>query len=172
MTRRRALPFAVVAALGLGLAVLQFVLDDDRDPLVFTIPILVLTLITLGVMAIAGRGAEPAWADDAVSQGLQDDGIRPLPPVTPILADVRQPTRVLSGQLYDGGPWVRIARIHGEIVAITDAPADEIDPDSDEWLAHRGGRAGIAEGLLVVALPDGTMPHDVLAATRELHARL
>ena len=170
--RRRLVPFAIVAAIGIALAVLQYLLDD-RDPLVFTIPILVLTTIALAAMALAGRGERAAWGeDDLRAEGLSDDGVRPLPPVTPILEGVREPTRVLSGQLYADGPWVRVARVGGELVAITDAPAAEVDPEAQAWLAERGRRAGIEDGLLVVAVPGDASARDLMAATRELHARL
>jgi hypothetical protein len=163
-------PFAIVAAVGLALAVLQFALDD-RDPLVFTIPILVLTSIVLVAMALSGRGDRDPFADVEARDGLVDDGIRPLPPVPPILEDVR-PTRVLSGQLYEDGPWVRVAHVRGELVAITDAPSPVVDEQAAARLGERGHRAAIAEGLLVVAAPGVTTPRELLAITRELHARL
>jgi hypothetical protein len=169
---RRLAPFAVIAGVGLTLAVLQYALDD-RDPLVFTVPILVLTLVALGVLALAGRGESDGedWEAAAAEEGLSDDGVRPLPPVTPILEGVSAPARVHSGQLFEGGPWVRVARVRGEIVAITDAPAAPIDEAAQARLRDHGRRAAVADGLLVVAVPGSSSPSELLALARELHAR-
>ena len=165
------LPYALVLGAGLTLGALQYALDN-RDPLVFTIPILVLTAVVLGVMALAGRGGEPDWSEQAAEAGLSDDGVRPVPPVTAILAGVTGPARMLSGRLSDDGPWVRVTRVRAEIVAITDAPAPALDPATEAWLAERDRRAGIQDGLLVVAAPAEASPRELLDLTRQVVARL
>jgi hypothetical protein len=171
--RRRLLPYAIVAALGLTLGILQYVLDD-RDPLVFTVPILGLTAITLLVMRLAGRGERDDMEQLAAESGLSYDGVAPLPAVTPILAHVREPAHVLSGRLPDRGPRVRVARVGERLVAITPATTEELGEPATALL-HRHPlhpEAGVEDGLLVVAVERGAPPAELLELVGQLHARL
>ena len=163
-----------IAALGIAAAI-GVVLTDDRDPVVFAIPILVVTTVAVVVLTLADRrGADDEVRDAIEETGLADDGIRPLPTVTPILRDVREPARVLTGDLFDGGPFVRLTRVRDRHVTLTDAPAEAIDPGTRSWLDGHplGPEAGIEDGLLVVAVPRAATRRAALDVTRELHARL
>ena len=174
MTVRRYLLRLGIATLGIAAAA-GILLTDDRDPVVFTIPILVLTLVVVAVLTIADRGGA---ADDprrmADEAGLDYDGVAPLPAVTPILRDVREPAHVLSGELYPEGPDVRVARLRERLVAVTEAPADAVDAGTREWLDEHPLRpdAAVEDGLLVVAVAGGTEPRELLALARQLHTRL
>jgi len=164
-----------IAAAGLAAAA-GVVLTDDRDPIVFAIPILVLTVVVVGVLTLADRHGEDDELRAAIEEtGLADDGVRPLPTVTPILHGVREPAHVLTGDLYPDGPFVRLARVRDRHVTLTDAPADAIDASTREWLDEHPlhPQAGIEDGLLVVAVPRGAASRQAaLDVTRELHARL
>ena len=166
------LPYAIVGGIGLALGALQYALDN-RDPLVFTIPILGLTAVTLLVMALSGRGEKASMERVAAEHGLRYDGMGPLPSVTPILADVREPQHVFVARLPDRGPRVRLAEVRGRRLAITEAPAADVLA-VDEWLARHPLRpqAEIDDGLLVVAVDKRVGYADLLEIVRELHARL
>jgi hypothetical protein len=167
------LPYALVLGAGLALGALQFALDD-RDPLVFTIPILGLTAITLLVMRLSGGGDRASMERLAAEEGLRYDGVGPLPTVTPILRDVREPAHILSARLPDRGPRVRLAQVRGgRRVAISEAPPRDVHEEQD-WLAQHPLRpeAESEDGLLVVAVPARTSYQELLGLTAELHARL
>jgi hypothetical protein len=162
-----------IAACGLAIAV-GIYLTDDRDPIVFAIPALVVTALVVALLTLAGRRGEDTEIARLVEEtGLADDGIRPLPPVTPILAGVREPAHVVAGDLSPGGPLVRMARVRDRLVAITDAPAAAIDAGAREWLDEHplGPEAGAEDGLLVVAVHRDAPPAALLAVTRELYER-
>jgi hypothetical protein len=171
-SERRWLPYALVLGAGLSLGALQYALDD-RDPLVFTIPILGLTAVTLLVMLLSGRGERASMERLAAEQGLRYDGVAPLPTVTPILRDVRSPAHVLSARLPDRGPRVRLAEVRGRRVAITEAPVRDVHEEQD-WLAGHALRpeAEAEDGLLVVAVDKRIGYDELLAVTAELHTRL
>jgi hypothetical protein len=165
---------AAVAALALVIAA-GIVLTDDRDPFVFAIPVLVLGGVLVAVLTLADRhGDEAAIAGDAEATGLEYDGVRPLPTVTRFLADIRSPTGVLRGPLFRGGPAVRVARTRRQLVAITDAPAPALDDEDRAWVADQPlpAEAEVEDGLLVVAAAPDAPAAELLALTRDLHARL
>jgi hypothetical protein len=169
---RRWLPYAIVLGVGLTLGALQYALDN-RDPLVFTIPILGLTAIVLLVMALSGRGEQADRERFAAEHGLRYEGMAPLPTVTPILADVRGPAHVFTARLTEGGPRVRLAEVRGRRVAIRVAPAADVLA-VDGWLAAHplSPQADIDDGLLVVAVGREVSYEQLLDLARELHARL
>jgi len=169
---RHWLPYALVLSAGLVLGALQYALDN-RDPLVFTIPILGLTALTLLVMALSGRGQRAQMERTAAEQGLRYDGVGPLPSVTPMLSGVREPAPIFSARLPDGGPRVRLAEVRGRRVAISDAPAADVLA-ADQWLAaHRlDPQADIDDGLLVVAVDKRVGYDELLELVRELRTRL
>ena len=169
---RRWIPYAIVLAVGLALGALQFALDN-RDPLVFTIPILVLTAVALVVMAISGRGEAASNERVAVDQGLRYDGVGPLPSVTPILAGVRAPAPVFSARLPDRGPRVRLAEVRGRRVSVVESPADDVD-GARTWLDAHPLRpeAAVEDGLLVTAVGRDVDFRTLLALTGELRDRL
>jgi hypothetical protein len=151
------------------------VVTDDRDPFVFAIPVLVAGAVAVAVLTLADRRRdEAAIAREADATGLEYDGVRPLPTVTPFLAGVREPAPVLRGALRRGGPAVRIARTRRHLVAITEAPAAALDPADRTWLEDQPLPAGaeIEDGLLVVAAARDAPAAELLALTRDLHARL
>ena len=166
------LPYALVLGLGLTLGALQFALDN-RDPLVFTIPILGLTAVALLVMALSGRGDRATMERVAAEQGLRYDGVAPLPSVTSLLRDVRAPAHVFAARLPDRGPRVRLAEVRGRRIAITESPAGGVRA-ADQWLAaHRlAPQAEVEDGLLVVAVGRDVAYRDLLELVGELHARL
>jgi hypothetical protein len=166
------LPYALVLGVGLALGALQYALDN-RDPLVFTIPILGLTAVTLLVMALSGRGERERMERTAAEHGLRYDGVGPLPAVTPILKDVRQPAPVFVARLPDRGPRVRLAEVRGRRIAITEAPAADVLA-ADGWLAQHRSQpvADIEDGLLVVAVDKAVGYDELLEIVRELHTRL
>jgi hypothetical protein len=173
MTRARPwLPYALVAGVGLTLGALQYALDN-RDPLVFTIPILGLTAVTLLVMRLSGRGTAASMERLAVEQGVRYDGVAPVPAVTSILRDLREPAHVFAARLDDRGPRVRLAEVRGRRVAITQAPPRDVHEEQD-WLARHPlhPEAETEDDLLVVAVPRTTRYDELLALTAELHARL
>jgi hypothetical protein len=146
------------------------VLTDDKDPFVFAIPVLALTTVAVVALTLTARGGErDEIARLTEETGLADDGIRPLPPVTPILAGVREPAHVVAGDLEPGGPLVRVARVRDRLVAITDAPAGPLDRAAlaDHPLEPE---AGVEDGLLVVAVHRDAPPAALLAVTRKLYA--
>ena len=163
-----------IAVAGLAIAA-GIVLTDDRDPFVFAIPVLVLTGVVVLVITLAAgrRDDRDELARIAEEAGLADDGIRPLPSVTPILAHVREPARVLAGDLQPGGPLVRVARVGPRLVAITDAPGPGLGAGARELLDDHplGPEAGVEDGLLVVAVHRDAPPAALLTLTRELYAR-
>ena len=166
------LPYALVLGIGLTLGALQYALDN-RDPLVFTIPILGLTAVALLVMRLGGRGETAGMERAAAEQGLRYDGVGPLPSVTPILAGVREPAHIFVARLPERGPRVRLAEVRGRRVAITEAPAADV-LGADEWLAAHPQRpqADIEDGLLVVAVDREVSFADLLEIVGELHTRL
>ena len=166
--------YLAVGAFGLVAAVLIRVLDD-RDPYVFTIPVLVATAVVLLVLRLSDhRSEERAVRDGDGAEGLRYDGVQPVPSVTPILHGVTTPAAMLAGDLRADGPPVRVTRVRGRLVAITDAPHVTIDAGSRAWLEQQPLRpeAGIEDGLLVVAVPPATSYRELLDLTRALHARL
>lgn len=166
------LPYALVLGTGLVLGALQYALDN-RDPLVFTIPILGLTAVTLLVMALSGRGEQARMERTAAEHGLRYDGIGPLPSVTPILENAPATAPVFVTRLPDRGARVRLAEVRGRRVAITEAPAADVLA-ADRWLAqHRlEPEAAIEDGLLVVAVDKRVAYDELLELVRELHTRL
>jgi hypothetical protein len=167
-------PRAAIAAAGLAIAA-GIVLTDDRDPFVFAIPALALTAVVVVALTLSDRRDEDAQVARLTAEtGLDDDGVRPLPTVTPILAGVREPAHAVAGDLAPGGPLVRMARTGDRLVAITEAPADALDAAARAWLDDQPLRAdaGIEDGLLVVAAHRDAPPAALLALTRELYARL
>ena len=169
---RHWLPYALVLGTGLALGALQYALDN-RDPLVFTIPILGLTAVTLLVMALSGRGDRADMERLAAEHGLRYDGVGPLPTVTSMLRDVHEPAHILSARLPGRGPRVRLAEIRGRRIAISEAPATDV-LEAAQWLAsHRlQPRAEIEDGLLVVAVDRSVGYDELLGVVRELHVRL
>jgi hypothetical protein len=166
------LPYALVLGIGLALGALQYALDN-RDALVFTIPILGLTAVILLVMALSGRGEQARMERAAAEQGLRYDGVGPLPTVTPILKDVHTPAPIFVARLPDRGPRVRLAEVRGRRVAISDAPAADVLA-ADQWLAQHPLQpvADVEDGLLVVAVDKGVGYDELLEVVRELHTRL
>jgi hypothetical protein len=162
-----------IAVAGLAIAA-GIVATDDRDPFVFAIPALALTAVLVLALTLADRRGEDAEvALLSAETGLDDDGVRPLPAVTPILAGVREPAHVVAGDLAPGGPLVRVARVRDRLVAITDAPSPALDAGTRAWLADHplGAEAEIEDGLLVVAVHRDAPPAGLVAVTRELYAR-
>jgi hypothetical protein len=158
-----------IAVLGVAVAA-GIVLTDDKDPFVFAIPALAVTTVLVVALTLAGRGGEGGEvARLAEETGLADDGIRPLPAVTPILAGVREPAHVVAGDLEPGGPLVRVARVRDRLVAITDAPDRPLDRAvlEDHPLEPE---AEAEDGLLVVAVHRDAPPAALLAVTRRLYA--
>lgn len=169
---RRWLPYALVLGAGLTLGALQYALDN-RDPLVFTIPILGLTAIALLVMRLSGRGERASMERLAAEQGLRYDGMGPLPSVTPILADVREPAHIFAARLPGRGPRVRLAQVRGRRVAISETEATDV-LGARNWLAAHPQRpqAELEDGLLVVAVDARVGYAELLALVGDLHGRL
>lgn len=164
-----------VALAGLAIAA-AVVLTDDRDPVVFAVPALALTVVTVVALTLADRRpGEREMRRAAGETGLDYEGMRPLPAVTPILSGRREPAHVLGGDLRPGGPTVRLARVDRRVVAVTDAPAAVVDPVTRRWLDDHPLRpeAGVEDGLLVVAATGAeASPAALLALARDVHARL
>lgn len=198
--RERWAPYVVVATIGVLFAV-GVALGADRQPLVWTVPPLVLTTIILGAIALGDRRSEERLAERAGQHvGLRYLGVQPLPPVTPILSAIRPPrtAHVLAGELGESGVPCRAAVVHtvahGTLaICITEAPDAETHaadphhliavennaaPAVVEWLAGHPLGAALAteDGTLVVAAPvrRGEEPPFavLLAATREARERL
>ena len=172
ISERRLWPFVIVGTIGLVAAIVQFV-ADNRDPLVLSIPILVVTGVILLVMAIA-RGPADDLGALAAELGLRDDGVAPIPDVTPILAGHRGPTHVLSGRLPGHGPRVRLARFDGRLVSISETTARELGPNAQAFAdAHPlRPQAAVEEGLLVVAVASDAPAAALLEAAQGIDARL
>ena len=165
---------AAIAVAGLAIAA-GIVVTDDRDPFVFAIPVLVLTAVAVGILTLADdRAADADITHLAAETGLADEGVRPLPAVTPILARVREPAHVVAGDLEPGGPFVRMARVGGRVVTITETDATSLEPAARAWLDDQplSAEAEVEGGLLVVAAGRDAPPAEVLALTRDLYARL
>jgi hypothetical protein len=161
-----------IAVLGVAVAA-GIVLTDDKDPFVFAIPVLAVTALLVLVLTLAGRRDDRADVGRLAEEtGLADDGLRPLPAVTPILAGVREPAHVVAGDLEHGGPLVRVARVRDRLVAITDAPAGPLDAGARAWLDDHplAPEAEIEDGLLVVAVHRDAPPAALLAIARKLYA--
>lgn len=172
ISERRLWPFVIVAVIGLTAGTLQYVLDN-RDPLVLSVPILVVTAVILLVMAVARSGSDDL-ASIAAELGLRDDGVAAIPTVTPILAAHRGPTHVISGRLPGRGPRVRLARVGGRLISLSETTAEGVSPAAQD-VADRSPlrpEAAVEEGLLVVAVAPDTAPADLLALTDELNQRL
>jgi hypothetical protein len=165
-----------------GIAVLAIVIaavivaSDDQDPIVFAIPVLVLAAVLIAVITIAGRDEDGVWMRDAAREtGLTYDGVQPLPPVTPILRDVRAPAPMMSGDLDPRyGPTVRVARTRDRLVALVETVAPELDAAARGRIAGHPLRpeAAIEDGLLVVAVDRDAPPRELLELTRALRAGL
>lgn len=165
---------AAIFALG-GIIAAGIIATDDKDPVVFAVPVLVITTVLVLALTLADRRRGAEELERAAEEtGLGYDGIHPLPTVTPILRDAREPAHVLAGDLYPGGPTVRLAALRDQLVVVTDAPSDAIDAGTREWLDEHPLRpeAGIEDELLVVAAPRGSSAGELLQLARELHARL
>jgi hypothetical protein len=171
--RRRLAPYAIVLAVGVTLAAVEYVLDN-RDPLVFAMPILGLTAVILLVMWLSGRGDRDEMEELAAETGLTYDGLAPLPAVTPILAGVTRPAHVLSGRLPDRGPRVRVAQVGRRLVAISPASVEELGSPAERLIEHHPDhpQAAVQDGLLVVALPREAGHAELLDLVEQLHARL
>jgi hypothetical protein len=169
---RRLWPFVIVGVLGVVAATVQF-LADNRDPLVLSIPILVVTGVILLVMAIA-RGGTDDLAQIAADLGLRDDGVAALPAVTPILAGHGGATHVISGRLPGRGPRVRIARAGGRLVALSETTAEGLSAEAQAFADRHPlhPEAAIEEGILVVAVAPDTPGDALLEVTGGINERL
>ena len=164
--RARWVPYAIVLAVGLLFAS-GAALGADRQPFVWAVPPLVLTVVALAMFAISDRRAEErAVRTTADALDLRDTGLQTLPTLTPVLQRA-EPARMLAGELADGAP-ARLARVRGLAVCITDAPdrsrvaADPhgvLDAETTaptalaDWAATHPLRPGVVAegGTLVVA---------------------
>jgi membrane protein implicated in regulation of membrane protease activity len=180
--RERFGPYAVVLAIGL-VAAGAFAAGAERDPLAWAMPVLVVTaLILVLITLIDGRPEERRLERAARELGLRHEKARTLPPVTPLLAALKEPRTVqaLEGDLDVAGPRVRLATVrlrridlavcltdlpghphaledpHG-ILEPTDLTAPPATPDAATaaWLADHPLRLGYATGddALVVFCP-------------------
>jgi hypothetical protein len=175
-------PYAIVAAIGV-LVVIGIFIGADRDPLAWSMPIIVLTGLLLVLIRIIDVRPEARGLEKAAGElGLRHQRARTLPPVTPVLAAVREPRTVqaLEGDLEPGGPPVRLATVRAAgvpvAVALTDLPGHDQaleDPhgvfedtpvaappapaggEISNWLAAHPLRLGYATGedALVVFAP-------------------
>jgi hypothetical protein len=124
--RARWVPYAVVTAVGVLFAT-GAALGADRQPFVWVIPPLVLTAMLLITFALSDRRRDEEDArETAHSLGLRPLGVQPLPPLTPVLARA-EPGIALVGELEDGGPPCRVARVHAGrgrdlAVCVTEGP--------------------------------------------------
>jgi hypothetical protein len=104
---------AAILAAGLVAAAI-IISTDDRDPVVWAVPILVLTALALLLVTLADGRPENRRMDRAAADlGLRHERARTLPPVTPLLAALKEPrsAQVLEGDLDVGQPPVRLARV-------------------------------------------------------------
>jgi hypothetical protein len=172
---RRLAPYVAVATAGIGLAVLQYLLDD-HDRLAWSLPILGVTAVVLLVMALARRGDTTTGELERVAEetGLSEGGVAPLPRVTAILAHVHEPVPILRGRLPGHGPRVRVAIAGDRLVSISETAATGLDTATEDWLVlhELRPRAGIEDGLLVVAVARGTGGRDLLDLALEIERRV
>jgi hypothetical protein len=119
---------AAILAAGLVLAAV-IVVSDDRDPVVWAIPILVLTVLALVLLTLVdGRPEQRRLQRAARDLGLRHEPARTLPPVTPLLAALSEPrnAQTLEGDLDIGQPPVRLARVRLRgvdlAICLTDLP--------------------------------------------------
>jgi hypothetical protein len=180
--RERFGPYALVLTVGLLVAA-GAAIGADRDPLAWALPALVLTGLALVVITLMdGRPEERRLDRAARDLGLRHERARTLPPVTPVLAAMKEPRTVqtLEGDLDVAAPRVRLAQIKvGSVplaVALTDldgrdqaledphgvleaaaiaAPPAPADPPTAAWVADHPLRIGYATGddALVVFCP-------------------
>lgn len=180
--RDRLGPYALILGVGLLLAAVV-IISDDRDPVVWAIPILVLTALALVVLTLLdGRPEQRRMQRAAGDLGLRHEPARTLPPVTPLLAAVKEPrtAQTLEGDLDVGQPPVRLARVRVKgvdlAICLTDLPGSahaledprgllegtgvEAAPGTPDrataaWLADHPLRLGYATGddALVVFCP-------------------
>ena len=183
---RRVLPYLVVGAIGVAVAV-GVLLAANRQPGIWATPPLVLTGVALLAIRLSDRrGDERSMERAARETGLRYGGQQTLPPLTPILVGARPP-RVAQ---RSGAPLLvaitdapddaaRFADPH-RVLALTDAHHDDepLEPDTLDWLAEHPLRLALAtgEGAFVVAAPID--PHtdppywSLLEAARDARARV
>ena len=141
---------AAILAAGLVMAAV-IILTDDRDPVVWAIPILVLTTLALVLLTLSdGRPEQRRMQRAASDLGLRFEPARTLPPVTPLLAALKEPrnAQTLEGDLDIGQPPVRLARVRVKgvdlAICLTDLPGS----------AHAlEDPRGLLEGTGVEAVP-------------------
>jgi len=172
MTGRRVAPL-VIAVIGVALAILQYVLDN-KDPLVFSLPILVGTGVIVSVLLIARGRPDDELERVREETDLRDGGVSALPSVTPILAGVRGPARVLTGRLPGHGPRLRITQVGDRLVAICETDAAALDEETGDWLVLHDlhPQAGVEDGLLVVAVPRDTDGRALVDLVAQVQGRL
>ena len=110
--RDRLAPYAIVLGIGLAAAT-GIVLADDRDPFAWAMPVLVLTALLLVLITLVDGRPEARSLDRAAGElGFRRERARTLPPVTPLLAAMKEPRTVqtLEGDLDPGQPRARLAR--------------------------------------------------------------
>jgi hypothetical protein len=176
----RALPlYGAIAALGIAAAA-TVALTAERDPFAWGIPILAVTTVALVVLAVA-RGGEREMRRAAAETGLEYDGVQPVPPATPLLADLPEGASgpMLYGDLDVGGPRCRLVRVRTAgrsalMVGLTDAPDVAVDSATREWLDEHPlrPRAATEGGVLVVAVGADVSHRVLLELLREVHARM
>lgn len=164
-----------------GLAVAGGVIaTDDQDPIVFAIPVTVLTLVLIGVLSIGGGSRSDEVERAARETGLDHDGVRAVPPVTALLRDDHAPAPMLSGDLDPYGPEVRVAFLRRRLVALVDLserPAGarrDLGDAARAWLAEQPLRADaeLEDETLVLAVPRDTPPAALLDLARGLVRKL
>lgn len=181
-TRERLAPYGIVLGLGVTIAG-GIALSAERDALAWALPILVVTALLLVLITLIDTRPEQRRLQRAAADlGLRHQAARTLPPVTPVLAAMREPRTVqaLEGDLDAGGPAARLAEIrlagvriavcltdlpgrdqgledpHGVLettgIAAPPAPADR---DTAAWVAGHPLHLGYATGddALVVFCP-------------------
>lgn len=158
------------------------ILTDDQDPIVFAIPVTVLTIVLITALTISGRGG--AGSDEleraARDTGLDNDGVRAVPPVTALLRDDHAPAPMLSGDLDPYGPEVRVAFLRRRLVALIDLSEQPAGAHTDlgdaarAWLAEQPlhAEAELEDETLVLAVPRDTSPRALLDLARGLVPRL
>ena len=181
-------PYVLVAAIGTAV-VAGAAIGADRQPVVWALPPLILTVMVLMAMALADRRAEERTIGAAAAElGLRDAGVQPLPPVGAIL-ERPEPAHVVTGDLEPGGPPCRLAVVRtarGKLaVCLTDAPDHGVrladphglvgapqrtaEPALVAWLAEHPLRPALAteDGALVVGSAVRRGEEPPLAALRE-----
>ena len=181
-SRESAGPYAIVLGVGV-LAVIGIFFGADRDPLAWSMPVIVLTLLLLVLIRIIDVRPQARTLERAAGDlGLRHERSRTLPPVTPVLAAVKEPRTVqtLEGDLEPGAPRVRLATVRAAgvplAIALTDlagadqaledphgvlaetpiaSPPAPADAQTSAWLAEHPLRLGYATGedALVVFAP-------------------